>query len=312
MGGIFIKRFNKAVLCILSSIVIITLSSGFAPVKYVKMEDLAKKEKINADKNKQSSAVILETDKPAPVAPFIIGHRGCGNVGVENTIAAIDAAVAAKAKFAEIDVILTKDSVPIVMHDGYLDRLAGKNLAVSALTYAELKAIPLHQNNATGYISSLEEIIKHCNGKIGLVIDYKQHGYETTSVVDKTMEVVKKFAVSPKENIYFQSFNYAHVEEMHKKYSDYIMGYLINEESMANLPAQLKNKNIDFISAYRVVVNPAFVAQMKAEKKPLYVWTVNDEHAIINLLNMGVDGIITDYPDLIVKNKQISDIVLKK
>lgn len=66
--------------------------------------------------------------------PFVIGHRG-SLLGVENTIEAIDGAIEAKAEYVEIDILLSKDSVPMVIHDENLQRLAGVNKNVYDRSY---------------------------------------------------------------------------------------------------------------------------------------------------------------------------------
>ena len=85
-------------------------------------------------------------------------------------------AIDAKADYAEIDVLQTKDGELAVIHDLKLKRLANANVHVSDLTMAELRRLTLSQDGLSGQISTLDEIIKLANGKIKLNIEVKLHG----------------------------------------------------------------------------------------------------------------------------------------
>lgn len=111
-------------------------------------------------------------------APIVMGHRG-SIYGVENTLPAVEAAADMGADYAEVDIQLTADGVPVAFHDGSLLRLAGRMESVSALTWEELRALPLHDASSyqdTGYIASLEELIRFCQADesgMGLLIELK-------------------------------------------------------------------------------------------------------------------------------------------
>ena len=108
--------------------------------------------------------------------PIIMAHRGYISKGVENTKEAVQGAIDAKADYAEIDVLQTKDGELAVIHDLKLKRLANANVHVSDLTMAELRRLTLSQDGLSGQISTLDEIIKLANGKIKLNIEVKLHG----------------------------------------------------------------------------------------------------------------------------------------
>ncbi|HET6851924.1 MAG TPA: glycerophosphodiester phosphodiesterase family protein, partial [Pyrinomonadaceae bacterium] len=73
--------------------------------------------------------------------PLIIGHRGASAVAPENTIAAFKEAIAVGADGVEFDVRLTRDRVPVVIHDSTLRRTAGLQRRVADLTWAELEQV---------------------------------------------------------------------------------------------------------------------------------------------------------------------------
>lgn len=75
--------------------------------------------------------------------PIIVAHRGYAACRPENTFAALDAAAAAGARWVEIDVQLSADGVPVVLHDATLERVSGRDLAVFELAAAELLQLPV-------------------------------------------------------------------------------------------------------------------------------------------------------------------------
>jgi glycerophosphoryl diester phosphodiesterase len=80
---------------------------------------------------------------PVPSPPILVAHRGHAAVCPENTIVALDSAVAAGARWLEVDIQLTGDGLPVLLHDADLERTAGQPAAVFGLTAASLAAIPV-------------------------------------------------------------------------------------------------------------------------------------------------------------------------
>ena len=98
--------------------------------------------------------------------PAVIGHRGC-IYETENTLAAVRAAGDYGAQYAEIDVQLSADGVPVVLHDGNLWRLAGENRNVADLTAEELTSLPLlptGYGQAGEHLPTLEQVLQHLLG----------------------------------------------------------------------------------------------------------------------------------------------------
>ena len=98
---------------------------------------------------------------PTLHTPVVIGHRGCIHA-VENSLEAVELAGELGADYAEIDVQLSADGVPVVIYDDSLWRLAGEMTGVGDLTWAELQALTIRADTTRGLgqtasIPSLEE-----------------------------------------------------------------------------------------------------------------------------------------------------------
>ncbi|MEN1937733.1 glycerophosphodiester phosphodiesterase [Paenibacillus sp. 102] len=220
--------------------------------------------------------------------PVIMAHRGYVSKGVENTKEALQGAIDAKADYAEIDVLQTKDGELAVIHDLKLKRLANANVQVSDLTMDELQKLTLSQDGFTGKISTLDEIIKLAKNKIKLNIEVKLHGNEK--------DFVKKVLDTIKENDFekqcvIQTLHYPLIKEFKRANPNIKVGYILYASR-----ANLKYVQADFYVAEEYMLNKRLVKSARKLNKPIYVWTVNDMESLKKYYKLNVDGIITDYP----------------
>ncbi|MEC3466512.1 glycerophosphodiester phosphodiesterase [Bacillus tropicus] len=221
--------------------------------------------------------------------PIIMAHRGYISKGVENTKEAIQGAIDAKADYAEIDVLQTKDGELAVIHDLKLKRLANANVHVSDLTMDELRQLTLSQDGFSGQISTLDEIIKLAKGKIKLNIEVKLHGGEK-DFVNKVLKAIKDNEFE--KQCVIQTLHYPLIKEFKRANPDIKVGYILYASR-----ANLKNVKADFYVAEEYMLNKKLVKEARKLNKPIYVWTVNDMESLQGYYKLNVDGIITDYPE---------------
>jgi glycerophosphoryl diester phosphodiesterase len=221
--------------------------------------------------------------------PIIMAHRGYISKGVENTKEAVQGAIDAKADYAEIDVLQTKDGELAVIHDLKLKRLANANVHVSDLTMNELRQLTLSQDGFSGQISTLDEIIKLAKGKIKLNIEVKLHGGEKY-FVNKVLKTIKDNEFE--KQCVIQTLHYPLIKEFKRANSDIKVGYILYASR-----ANLKNVKADFYVAEEYMLNKKLVKEVRKLNKPIYVWTVNDMESLKGYYKLNVDGIITDYPE---------------
>ncbi|PFN21489.1 glycerophosphoryl diester phosphodiesterase membrane domain-containing protein [Bacillus cereus] len=221
--------------------------------------------------------------------PIIMAHRGYISKGVENTKEAVQGAIDAKADYAEIDVLQTKDGELAVIHDLKLKRLANANVDVSDLTMDELRQLTLSQGGFSGQISTLDEIIKLAKGKIKLNIEVKLHGGEK-DFVNKVLKTIKDNDFE--KQCVIQTLHYPLIKEFKRANPDIKVGYILYASR-----ANLKNVKADFYVAEEYMLNKKLVKEARKLNKPIYVWTVNDMESLKAYYKLNVDGIITDYPE---------------
>ncbi|WP_321388461.1 glycerophosphoryl diester phosphodiesterase membrane domain-containing protein [uncultured Enterococcus sp.] len=225
--------------------------------------------------------------------PIVIGHRG-SVAGVENSLAAIQGAIDAKAEYAEIDILLSADGIPMVIHDDSLNRLAGIGKSVHELTAKELGQVVLKQNGMIGEIATLEEVIRLTKGKINLAVELKQHGHEEKNLVDEVAAVLQEYNLL--EESIFLSLDYRLVDEMNTKHPETISGYCIFGGLGVLNPTVIRTMNIDFVFIEEWMATRENLMEFRRAWLPVYVWTVNQKESMRQLLDLGVLGLVTDYP----------------
>ena len=229
-------------------------------------------------------------------APLAIGHRGSG-YHVENTLEAIQNAQHYGLDYTEIDVQLTKDGVPVLFHDGTLARLSGRPESVGELTWAELQDIPLRdeQLGLTASPASLEEAIQALAGSsTGLLIELKPADGNGTALSQAVMELVERYEFG--DQAMFMSLNYLCLLPILERHPDWWVGYCAFGMS-GDLDDAVWRYQVDFLAVEEVLVSNRLTNQAREVGLPIYVWSVYDTEKMQQYLEMGVTGLVSDYPD---------------
>ena len=228
--------------------------------------------------------------------PWVIGHRG-SIYGVENTDGAIMTAADKGADYAEIDVQLSKDGVPVVIHDADLSRLAHKDEKVKNMTAKQLSETLVYHNEYTDKIPTLDHLIKKLkknSTKMGLLIELKVEGGNGEKLAKKIIDVIEKNDYQ-KQAIYM-SLDLDTVQYLQSQRPEWWIGYCIYG-SAGDIEGSLWNQGIDFLAIEENRATVSFVEKANRNWVPVYVWTVDDESRMIQYLELGVSGIITNYPN---------------
>lgn len=145
----------------------------------------------------------------APVLPeskhrfIVVAHRGDHVDVPENTIAAYEQGIKHGVDYVEIDLRTTKDSVLVIMHDGTVDRMTNGKGKVSALTYAEIKALKVwnkgKDSTKTYSVPTFEEVLKTCRNKIHIYLDYKD------ASVPQAYAMIKKYGMEKQIIVYINT-----------------------------------------------------------------------------------------------------------
>jgi glycerophosphoryl diester phosphodiesterase len=234
-----------------------------------------------------------------------VAHRGASGYAPENTIAAFDKAVKMKADYIEIDVQRSKDGELVLIHDTTVDRTTDGTGKVGDLTYEQLRALDAGSwkgEQFTGEkIPTFDEILKRYRGKIGILIELKAPelypGIEE-SVAKKLKE--KNLDKPRNEKIIIQSFNFESVKKMNDLLPKVPMGVLTSsKEDTTPLALQEFSTYADYFNPSYTIVTKELVNKVHSLGMKISSWTVRSQETADFLLDVGVDAIITDYPDYV-------------
>jgi glycerophosphoryl diester phosphodiesterase len=226
---------------------------------------------------------------------FRCAHRGASGHAPENTLAAFRLAMEMGAEMCELDVQQTADDRLVVMHDSELDRTTNGKGSVWEMTLAELQ-----QHDAGSWFNprfageklpALEEVIALVRGKMQLNIEAKIHGHER-NVAARILETLKRERFE--DECVVTSFDHQIVDEIKALAPELQVGYIFGWREFST---EVFDGKVELLSAHYSLVDTAFLERARAAGKKVHVWTVNDQWLMRRMIEMGVDGIITNYPD---------------
>lgn len=247
--------------------------------------------------------------------PLVFAHRGGATRGPENTLAACERGIAFGADGLECDVHLSGDGIPVVIHDATLDRTTNLTGPVSARTADELARADaaFHFTQGDGYplrghgigVPTLEHLLRRFPDT-RVIVEAKQGGPRLARAIAVTIAYTgasDRVCVGSFDRGTLAAFRAAapHVatsaSEPEARWTLY--------RSWVRWPIRSFAPHVAFQvpeHAGRLrVISPAFVRQVHREGRVVQVWVVDAEDDLRRLLDWGVDGIISDVPDVAVK-----------
>jgi glycerophosphoryl diester phosphodiesterase len=231
-------------------------------------------------------------------------HRGASGYYPENTMLAFEKAVELGCDGVETDVQMTNDGVLVLIHDETVNRTTDgvgyvKDFSFNALR--KLSAGQRYKNNKNfnEIIPTAEELlILALETNIKINFEIKTGIVEYLGIERKLIDLINKYNM--KKNVILSSFNhYAMVrcKEIDKE----ILTGLLYMEGLYRPEVYCRYVGADAIHPYFYAVNSKIVRDTKSEGLLVNPFTVNEESDMKNLINMGVDGIITNFPDKLKK-----------
>ena len=224
---------------------------------------------------------------------LIIAHRGYSEMGVENSLEALEGAKKAGADYVELDIQLTKDNKFVVMHDFNLKRLAGVNKKVKDLTFDEIEKLTIKQGEFESHIPSFEEFVNRAKKlNIKLLVELKPNGGEPDNYAGLFINEMKRLGV---EKTYkTMSGNLDIMEKIEARDPEIETGHIIALQF-----GNFSDEKVDFFVLEDFSFNDILSEDAKKKGKDIFVWTIDDSETIVKYIHKDVAGIITDYPDMV-------------
>jgi glycerophosphoryl diester phosphodiesterase len=246
--------------------------------------------------------------------PIVIGHRGCAGEAPENTLASFARALADGAAVLETDVHLTRDGEPVLIHDDAVDRVSDGSGRVADLDLADLRKLDAahhfsrdggrsHPERGRGHrVPSLREALAAFPGA-RFNLELKE---DLPGMVENTLAAVAEAGrcdttlLTSGENTVMQRLRAAVAREAHEPALGAspaeVAGFAVSALRGGPPPDGPMALQVPTEFAGKPLVTPAFVAHAHRHGVQVHVWTIDEEDEMERLLDLGVDGIVTDFP----------------
>ena len=225
-------------------------------------------------------------------APLAIAHRGGAHLGLENTLQTFGVAQSLGVRYLETDVRLTRDGVPVLFHDDDLRRVFGRPETLSRLLYREL---PLE-------IPTLEAALQ-CFPDECFTIDIKDYAsIEAVADVLRRTDAARRVCIAGAWDGTLAQLARTVGADLSVAMGWRALCRLVTS-SHSRLPLSRRGRSGFVHVPLRMGRLPVFAERLLHRAHDLdlrmIVWTVNDADVMRALLDVGVDGIITDRPDVL-------------
>ena len=265
------------------------------------------------------------------------GHRGCRGLMPENTIPAMLKAIDLGVTTLEMDVVITKDNKVILSHEPWMEKeittkpdgtyietqAMAMQFNIYTMDYEEVKTydvgmkphprFPNQQkmkvvkpllrdliDSVENYINShhLAKVYYNIETKSLPAGDNKYHPL-TADFVELLMAVIKEKKIE--DHVIIQSFDFRSLQYLHEKYPAIKTSMLIEDSEEKDFEGQLQSLGFtpNYYSPNQTMVDEKLVKQCHEKGIKIIPWTVNDPKEIKKLKKMGVDGLISDFPNLL-------------
>jgi glycerophosphoryl diester phosphodiesterase len=219
-----------------------------------------------------------------------IGHRGAKGHIAENTLASIKKAIDLGADGVEVDVFKCLSGEIVVFHDKSLDKLTNGIGLIEEKTLEELKELRVLDSQEQ--IPTLLEVIESIGEDVFLNIELKGR-----NTAEGSLDLVKKH-ITKSDNILFSSFNWDELKDLRKLDSEIKIALITRENPLLAINPALSLNAIAINPSYKSL-NKNNTSEIYKAGLKIYTWTVNDTVQISEMINLGVHGIITDFPEKI-------------
>lgn len=267
------------------------------------------------------------------------GHRGCRGLMPENTIPAMYKAIDLGVTTLEMDVVITKDKKVLLSHEPWMEKeittrpggglilstFESMKLNIYQMDYEEVKTYDVGMKPHPRFpkqlkIKAIKPLLSDLIDSVELYLTKNnlpkvRYNIETKSLpagdvkfhpvpgefIELLMAVIREKKIE--DRVIIQSFDFRTLIYLHEKYPSIKTAVLIEDSQVKDFDEQLSALGYipEIYSPNHTMVDEKMVKQCHEKGMKIIPWTVNDKKQIKKLRKMGVDGIITDYPDLFLK-----------
>ncbi|MEM3747417.1 MAG: glycerophosphodiester phosphodiesterase family protein [Thermoproteota archaeon] len=216
-----------------------------------------------------------------------IGHRGAKFYEPENTLRSFRKALELGVDAVELDVRRTRDGELVVIHDAEVDRTTNGKGLVRELTLEEIRRLDAGKGEK---IPTLEEALDFLDGRVKILIELKEEGFE-----EEVLKLVRGKKLE--KNVVIISFLEDALRRIRELDKDVETGLIyVKHENPVETALELKANYL--LPLYRFT-HSALIRRAREKGLKVIVWTINDEKEASEYAGKGVDGITSDKPDIL-------------
>lgn len=228
----------------------------------------------------------MTKESPTTRKVLRIGHRGACGHAPENTLVSIQKAINLKCDLVEVDVRRTKDGHLVLLHDERVDRTTNGKGAVAEMTLESLRKL---DTGGGQRIPTLEEALHATIGRVGLILELKARG-----IGEETCSVVRQSGlIGP---VIYASFVHADLFQVRRAVQQAatmaLFKKLPRNPVQSALDAKATHVGLRHDTATKLLVEACRNADLR-----VFVYTVNEPSDIQRVRTLGVDGMVSDFPD---------------
>jgi len=233
--------------------------------------------------------------------PLVYGHRGAMAYAPMNTLPSFELAIEQGADGIELDVWLSQDDVPVVIHDFEVDKTTDGEGRVGSMPLEALKELDAgswyDESFSGARIPTLDEVFETVGKRTKINGEIKSLQVQTLDVVWHTVECIKNHSMQ--DNVLVSSFNPLVLRQMRSVAPEIPIGYLEAPEIKLRIKLLLIGLRFHAWHPQSIQLTEGDVGRAHRRGRRVNTWTVNDSEEARSLRDMGVDMLITDHPDVI-------------
>lgn len=233
-------------------------------------------------------------------APRVIAHRGASHRAPENTLRAFTTAVALGADAVELDARLARDGAVVIHHDWTLDRTTDGAGRLDRHTLAELERLDAGKRFGPEFagerIPTLERVFETLGETVLYDIELSNYRRPFNRLPDAVIRLVRRHKLE--DHVLMSSFNPISLRRVEALAPQLPRGLLLMRREPWWMRGPLGPGPVDVLQLEDTLASPESIDGFHREDHKVHVWVVNDRNRMRDLLAWGVDGLITDLPDV--------------
>lgn len=258
----------------------------------------------------------MASTRRAPIEGFtVLGHRGVRGHASENTLASFEQGIQMGATMLELDIHLSRDQQLVVIHDATMDRTTDGTGLVSDMTLEEIQQLDagawFGPEFAGERVPTLQQVIDLVKGRAYLNVEIKVGGFGQDrivypEIVDLLTDVLT--ASGMEDDVVVSSFHQPYIKDLKQKLPG-VRVALLHQKPVDNLFVMAAEEGWEAVHTHVSLIDEAFVAAAHEKGLRVRAWNPNDAETMRRLIELGVDGIGTDFPEVLLEQARAAGVV---